>query len=225
MEDIKIDAKLIIKVMCVSFLIGAVIWCGYNIYLYFTKNENEGIEQFEEDMSSSKIEIIGTKENELVDDNFFIQPNPDKKFQINNEHYLKTPKGWGKITFGSGESVAEYSFPTTSHELIVRSLDTAVLDMSDWTEDGTYQDFIEDFMNQIKYKNILDDAEYTTRPLNVGGKEFKIVMIKTEYIIGSYFCLAKDGYAYCLQAIIPKILYTDQWEQNIDKVFSTFRIP
>ena len=225
MEDIKIDAKLIIKVMCVSFLIGAVIWCGYNIYLYFTKNENEGIEEFEGDMSSSKIEIIGTKESDLEDDNFFIKPNLDKKFQINNENYLETPKGWGKITFGRGEAVAEYGFPSSPDELLIRSLDTAVLDMSDWTEDGTYQDFIEDFMNQIKYKNILDDAEYTTRPLNVGGKEFKIVVIKTEYITGSYFCLAKDGYAYCLQAIIPKILYKDQWELDINKIFSTFRIP
>jgi len=224
MEDIKVDFKLIIVTICISALVGSIIWLGYYIYETLTKDENEGVELFEEDRSSSKIENFGNKENELVDDNFFIQPNIDKKFEINNENYVKTPDGWGFGTFTSENGTAEYSFPPTFNELIGINLETAALDMRNWTEDGTYEDFIDDFIDEIGYIYLLEDVEYKTRTLNIGGKDFYIVMTETEDIKGSYFCLAKDGYAYCLQAIIPKILYTEHWEENLNKIFSTFTI-
>lgn len=224
MKEIKVDTKLIFIAIGISFLIGTLIWCGYSIYIQLTKDENEGIENFQEDMSLSKIESIGIIKSDIIDDKFFIQPNIEKKFSINNENYVIAPEDWGKEIFWSKESNAEYNFPLTFKELLGINLVSAVLDMSDWTEDGTYEDFLEDFTDQIRHKIFLEEAEYTTRPINIGGKEFKIVMIKSEDIIGSYFCLAKDGYAYCIQAIIPKFLYTELWEQNIDKIFSTFRI-
>ena len=167
---------------------------------------------------------MGNKDNEIVDDNFFIQPNMDKKFEINNENYTKVPEEWGFMNFTSKNGTATFGFPKEFNELIGINLDTAVLDMSNWTEDGTYEDFIEDFMDEIRYKHILEDVEYKTRTLNIGGKDFYIAMIETEEIQGTYFCLAKDGYTYCIQAIIPKKLYTNHWEQNLNKIFSTFTI-
>ena len=224
MEEIKVDAKLIIIVVGIAFVIGALIWCGYSIYTQLTEDENKGIAKFEEDRTSSKIESMGTIESDIIDDNFFIQPNIEKKFSINNENYVVAPEEWGKEIFWSEDSNAEYNFPLTFKELLGIHFFSTVLDMSHWTEDGTYEDFLEDFTDVIRYKLVLEEAKYTTRPINIGGKEFKIVMIESENLIGAYFCLAKNGYAYCLQAIIPKELYTEVWEQNIDKIFSTFRI-
>jgi len=52
MEDIKVDFKLIIVTICISALVGSIIWLGYYIYETLTKDENEGVELFEEDRSS-----------------------------------------------------------------------------------------------------------------------------------------------------------------------------
>ena len=160
MEDIKVDFKLVVVTICISAIIGTLIWLGYYIYETLTKDENEGVPLFEEDMSLSKIE----------------------------------------------------------------NLETAVLEMSNWTEDGTYEDFIQDFMDVIKYIAINEEVEYKTRTLNIGGKDFYVPMMETEKLHCSYFCLAKDGFAYCIQAIIPKKLYTNHWEENLNKIFSTFTI-
>ena len=73
------------------------------------------------------------------------------------------------------------------------------------------------------YKNyIIKLVNFTIYGL--GGKDFYIPMMETNNLNCSYFCLAKDGYAYCIQAIIPKKLYTKHWEENLNKIFSTFTI-
>lgn len=224
MEDIKVDFKLVIITICISAIVGTLIWLGFYIYESLTKDENEGVELFEEDMSLSKIENLGNKENELVDDNFYIQPNMDKKFEINNENHMEIPEEWGFMKFTSENGEATFGFPKEFNELIGINLETAVLEMSNWTEDGTYENFIQDFMDLIKNIAINEVVEYKTRTLNIGGKDFYVPMMETEKLNCTYFCLAKDGYAYCIQAIIPKKLYTEHWEQNLNKIFSTFTI-
>ena len=220
MEDIKVDFKLIIITICISALIGTLIWAGYNLYVELTKDENEGIEYFEGDMSLTNIESIGTKESDLIDDDFFIQPNPEKKFQINNENPSQGLKDWTLVTVGS----IQYSIPRSSTKLKGENIQFIKIDMSYWTEDGTYEDFIDDFIDYFKSQDKIMEMDYKTRQLNIGGKEFKIIMREGEYWTSSYFCLARDGYANCLEIIVEKRFYDNALEDTIDKIFSTFTI-
>lgn len=220
MEDIKVDFKLVIIVICIVILLGTLIWAGYNLYIEVTKDENEGIEYFEGDMSLTNIESIGTKESDLIDDDFFIQPNLEKKFQINNENPSQGLKNWALISVGS----IQYSIPESSTKLKGENIEFIKIDMSYWTEDGTYEDFIEDFIDYLKSQDKIMTMDYKTRQLNIGGKEFKIVRREGEYWSSSYFCLARDGYAYCLEIIVEKRFYDNALEDTIDKIFSTFTI-
>ena len=97
MEDINVDFKLIVVTLVLSILIGIGIWSGINIYKKLNGDEKQDIEYFKGD-GTSNIESMGSIESDKVDDNFFIQPNLEKKFQINNENYSKGPNEWAKIT-------------------------------------------------------------------------------------------------------------------------------
>lgn len=227
MEDIKVDAKLIIITICISVSIGTVLWLGYNIYTSLTKDADadEDIEYFEGDMSQG-IESMGNKENSEIDENFFIEPNPQKKFQINNDNPENGMKNWASVIARHRETgnKYKYSIPSSSVKLRGENIHSGVLDMSSWTEDGTYEQFIEDFIEKIQYQNILVDLEYQTRQINIGGKEYTIIMVEGQGVIFSYFCLAKDGYAYYLEIIVDKNFYDDSLVNTIDSIFSTFTI-
>ena len=58
MKDIEVDFRLIAITLCTSILIGCVLWLGYGLYTNLTKNEDEGIANFEGDMESN-IESMG----------------------------------------------------------------------------------------------------------------------------------------------------------------------
>lgn len=225
MEDIKVNVKLIIITICISFLIGAVIWCRYNIYVSLTKDENKGISYFEGD-GTSNIESIGNKESDLINDDFFIQPNPEKKFKINNENPSQGLKGWATVTINHGEAEysTQYSIPGSSEKLKGENIQAGVFDMSAWNEDGTYEEFIEDFIQTLKSQDSGFEINYSTRQLNIDGKQYTIVMRDSEYITGSYFCLAENGYACFLEIIVYKNYYDNSIENTINNIFSTFTI-
>ena len=152
MEEIKVNSKLIIVTLVISFLIGAIIWLGYKVYVFVGKDETSDIEYFEGDMSASNIESVGTKESELINDNFFIQPNLEKKFKINNENPIQGNKEWALIRTGKEEAkyTIQYYLPPSSQKLRGENTQAVFLDMSTWDEEGTYEDFIEDFTNTLK---------------------------------------------------------------------------
>ena len=223
MDEIEVDLKLVIKTICISILIGTILWIGYNIYISLTKNENEGIAKFDGD-NLSEIESIGTIESDLIDDDFYIMPSPEKKFQINNENPINTPKDWGEVTVNYGECSIKYSAPGSTEKLKGENRNSTIIDMSTWTEDGTYEEFIEDFTSTLKSYDKGTEMKYTIRNLNINGQEFKVIKRESEYVVFSYFCLAKDGKAYLLELITEKKYYDDSLENTIDQIFSTFTI-
>lgn len=226
MEDIKVDFKLIIVAIYISIVMGTLVWIGYSIYSHFFPDKNENVENFVGDDSSTEIEQMGNKKNNLIDDNFFIEPDIKKKFQINNNNPIKEIKDWSTVTVGHGLAgySSQYIIPASTINLRGDLIQSNILDMSSWTEDGTYEEFIEDFIQTVKLQDGLTEMKYTTRQLNIGGKEFTIVMREGENIIGSYLCLAKDGYACFLEIIVYKNFYDENLKDTIDKIFSTFTI-
>lgn len=223
MEKIKVDFKLIAITIGLSILIGTGIWTGINVYKELTEDENEDIKYFEGD-GTSNIESMGSIENNKVDEEFFIQPNLEKKFQINNENYSDRPRDWAKITVDKTKNSLRYAIPESSKEIPGEFITTREIDMSQWTEDGTYEDFIRDFIERAESYDTSSDIEIRTRKVNIGGKEFYVIMLEDDYAIGSYFCLAKDGYLYSLEVLVDRKLYSDNVQNTIDKIFSTFTI-
>lgn len=223
MEKIKVDFKLIAITIGLSILIGTVIWAGINIYKELTEDKNEGIEHFEGD-GTSNIESMGSIENNKVDEEFFIQPDLEKKFQINNENYSDGPSEWAKITVNKTNNSLRYAIPDSSKEIPGEFIVAREIDMSQWTEDGTYEDFIQDFSERAESYDTSSEIEIRTRKINIGGKEFYVIMLEDDYAIGSYFCLAKDGYLYSLEVLVDRKLYNDNVQNTIDKIFSTFTI-
>ena len=49
-------------------------------------------------------------------------------------------------------------------------------------------------------------------------------MRSSENVIGSYFCLAENGYACFLEIIVEKRYYDNELENTINEIFSTFSI-
>ena len=176
MEDINVDFKLIVVTLVLSMLIGIGIWSGINIYKKLNGDENQDIEYFKGD-GTSNIESMGSIESEKVDDNFFIQPNIEKKFQINNENYSKGPNEWAKITVNKTKNSLRYAIPDSSKEIPGEFIATREIDMSQWTENGTYEDFIQDFSERIEIYDTSSEKEITTRKIKIGGKEFYVIII------------------------------------------------
>ena len=96
MEEKDVDFKILIPVFFVTVIAAGIIWLGYSIYTMITKDENKGVQNFEGDMSSN-IGKMDSIENDSKDEDFFIQPTPEKKFKINNENPIKSVKDWGKV--------------------------------------------------------------------------------------------------------------------------------
>ena len=228
MEDIKIDAKLIIITICISVVFGVVLWGIYNIYLHFTENENEEVENFQGNYSSKIESLESNKSNEsdLNNENFFMQPNIGKKFKINNENPKQGLKNWGIVTVNQEKAgySTKYSIPGSSEKLRGENVQTGTFDMSYWNEDGTYEDFVQDFIEKLQSQDMGFDITYSTRKLNINGKEYIIVLRESDYILGSYFCLAQNGYACYLEIITNNKYYDNSLENTINEIFSTFTI-
>lgn len=223
MENIKVDCKVIAITIYVAILIGSIIWIGINIYEGLTKDENEGVENFE-GYDISNIESMGNIENIKVNDEFILQPNLEKKFQINNENYSEGSRNWMKIKESKNENSLKYAIPKSSEKIKGEFIATREIDMSQWTEDGTYEDFIQDFIERLESYDFSSEIEFKTRKTNIGGKEYYIVILEDEFTIGSYFCLAKDGYLYSLEVLVERRLYDNSVQNTIDEIFSTFTI-
>lgn len=222
-KDLKVDFKIIVITIGIAILIGTLIWAGINIYKELNGDENRNIEYFEGD-GNLNIESMGSIENNEVDDEFFIQPNLEKKFQINNSNYSEGPSEWAKITVNKTKNTLRYAIPDSSKEILLEFITTREIDMSQWTEDGTYEDFIQDFCERVESYDISSDIEITTRKINIGGKEFYVIMLGDDNVIGSYFCLAKDGCLYSLEVFVARKYYNNNVQNTIDKIFSTFTI-
>lgn len=226
MRNLEIDFKLIIITLCISLLMGAVIWAGYNVYTSFTKDENEEEIKFEEDMYLSGRGTIEIKEKDLIDEEFFMQPTIEKKFKINNEKPNKVVENWATVTVNHEKAgySTQYSIPYSTENLKGENIQAGVFNMNTWTEDGTYEDFIQDFIEELKSQENGLDWIYSTRQINISGKEYMIITRKSKYASGSYFCLAQNGYACFLEIITYNNYYDNNLEKTINKIFSTFTI-
>jgi len=224
MEEKDVDFKILIPIFLVTVIVVAIVWLGYSIYSMATKDENKGVQNFEGD-GTSNIGKMDSIENNSKDEDFFIQPSPEKKFKINNENPIKSVKDWGKVNVNlEGGNIVQYWLPGSTFQLRGDLISAGTFDMSAWKENGTYEEFIQDFIDTIKSQDGFDEKQYTIRKINIGGKEYYTVLRETEDITGAYFCLAKDGYAYFLEIIVYRRLYDTSVQNTIDKIFSTFTI-
>ena len=95
MENIEVDAKLVIIVIFISILIGTLLWAGYNIYIEATQDENKGIEKFEGDMTSN----IATNDDSTISNNNEFDISGvigEEEFEINNSNAEAPKQGWLK---------------------------------------------------------------------------------------------------------------------------------
>lgn len=223
MKDIEVDFRLISIALCISILIGCVLWLGYGWYINLTKNEDEGIANFEGNMESN-IESMGDKGKNTINEDFFLVPDIKKKYVLNNENAIKDIEDWATVQVNHKNYTVQYIIPDSTIRLQGQNIASGTYDMSNWTENGNYEDFIEDFIKSLKGQDKITDIEYSRRKLNIASKEYYIVMRETEYMIASYLCLARDGEASFLEIIVDKSFYDSSLQNTIDKIFSTFTI-
>ena len=200
MKDIEVNFRLVAITLCVSIIMGCVLWLGYGLYINLIKDEDEGIQNFEGDMESN-IESIGNKENNVIEEEIFLVPDIQKKFELNNEKPIKDVEDWATVKVNHKNYMVQYIIPGSTIQLQGQNITSGTFDMTYWTEGGNYEDFIEDFIETLKGQDKMLDIKYSTRKLNIGGKEYYIVMRETEHLLASYLCLAQDGEASFLEII------------------------
>lgn len=233
MEEIKIDFKTIIFTIGISFIIGIVLWGGYNIYISLTVDENEGIPYFEGETSTG-VGTIGKIENsqEFDTNNIVIG---EQEFSINNTMPTPIKEGWEKRIYKYHEAshTTMYYVPNDWEDYAGISekdgirINAHTLQIKDLTPETTYEEFLDKFIKTLETKeNSLDEIQnYTKRQLSIGGENLW-VLVEEEYYnsIHMYFCLAQGQYTHYLEASLSKDDYDQEAINTIDEIFSTFRI-
>lgn len=233
MEDIKIDIKMIIIIICISVLGGALLWLGYNLYTSVTKNEDEEIKYFEGDMTS-EVESLDKNITSDANNKLNLDEIIETGFRLNNNNPHKASEGWvrRKIEYSyAGHHTMEYYVPSDWVEDIL-SVGTEGVDIrrdafeiENLTSDTTYEEFLDIFMKQLNARNWhKDKTDYSIRELNINDEIFYIIE-ESQYLVKDlHFCLFKDGFVFYITATVANDYYNQQTLDIINGIFSTFTI-
>lgn len=235
MEDIEVDFKLILIIIFIAFLLGGIIWLGYDFYMNSSQDENEGIQYFQ-GADTSSIDSIDI--NETDKNNTELNMNDilgEDGFQINNYNTEPKKENWVKRinNFIEAGHRTMYYIPNDWGRDVIRDeknntkIGVKILKINDLTEETTYQEFLNKFIETKEQKEFSPQEvkNYTQRTANINGKNFDI-LIENEYYnsVYEYFCLAKDGYAFYMEVSTLKQNYNQELIETINEIYETFRI-
>ena len=231
MEDIKIDCKLVFIIILISIIGGVILWIGYDYYISLTDGQDDEIKYFEGDMTS-EIESIDNNISDNANDKLNLEGLIDTTFRLNNNNPQNAPNGWSqrKIQYSGTGHTVEYYVPKDWIEHTIMEgndgvdLQRHLFEMKDLTNETSYEEFIDKFMEKMDAKYFRTyEKDYATKELNIKGEKFYIIEDKRYLVTDLHFCLAKDGYTFCLTATISNNAYKDQIDV-VNKIFSTFTV-
>ena len=240
MENIEINAKLIITVVLISAVLGTLLWAGYNIYIDATQEENEGIEYFESDMTfnaNNNIQAeISNNNNHGNNTEFDISDIiGDEGFEINNSNAVVPKDGWVKRKYHcSGDTYSTMYYIPNDWKYVVRgdkkngtSIKADSLEVDNLIKQTTYEEALNKFIKTKETaQNSPDEVQnYKKRTININDKNL-YVLVKEEYYnaIYEYFCLIKDNKVYYLEMSTSKENYNQELINDLNEIYSTFRI-
>lgn len=241
MENIEINAKLIIIVVLISAVLGTLLWVGYNIYTEATEEEEEGIENFESDFTSNtnnNIQAQINNNNNHSDDNTEFNLSDiigDEEFEINNSNATTPKQGWVKRVFnyrGAGYRTMYYVPNDWEQSAIIDkkngvSIKANYLKVNNVTDETTYEKYLDLFIQTKENKeNSPDEVKnYSKRTININGEKFYVLVEKEYYnAVYEYFCLAKENNIYYLEMATSNEKYNEQLIESLNEIYSTFRI-
>lgn len=238
MKDIEINLKLILIMVFIIILGGTLLWVGYNLYVELLPKEE--IKDFEGEWTSN------------VDNNNLIQNNhinadintdfnlndiigEEDKFEINNKNAITPNDKWVKRTYnysGVGYRAMYYIPDDWERSAIIDSkngvrINANMLKLDNLTSETTYDEFLKQFIETKEKTEFSPEGieNYDKRIININGETF-YVLKKDGYhnAVYEYFCLAKENYVYYLEMSTSKENYNEEVINNINEIYSTFRI-
>ena len=221
-DELKENMQTIIIVICLSIVIGTVLWIIYD-KIFANDLNNSEVEKFEGDMSGIQT-TERPKDNTLEE--FFETQNPKNKYQFNNNNPIKTIKNGGRVTVNhdkAGTSTS-YAIPSDTDSLKGRNISSTMIEMNYLSDQTSYEEFIQTCTKTIQNINYAAGAKYSTRQIQNGNQKFYIIMEEGEYWLNSYFCLAKEGYTYLLTVMVYKPAYNENIEKTLNKIFCSYVI-
>ena len=233
MENIEINAKLIIIVILISIVIGILLWAGYNIYIEVTEDEDEGIENFETDVTSNINNNIQSDINNSTEFNIS-DIIGNFGFEINNSNAAAPKQGWlqRKCIFREAGCQTMYYVPNDWKNVTLKdekngvTIEVDSLKIKNIPQETSYEDFLNMFI-EAKEKNTSlpkEKDDFSIRTTYINGEKFYVIVEKGYNNWNEYFCLAKDEYAIYLKVVTPKEKYNQELINLLNEIFATFRI-